>query len=907
MCVNRAALCKATLRRYTSRVPNTDLPIYELENALVAALKKSNRLILQAPTGSGKSTQVPQMILDHGLADVGEIVVLQPRRLATRMLAQRVAFERKCKLGDEVGYQIRLDRVCSAKTRIRFVTEGVLLRQMLGDPQLRGVAVIIFDEFHERHLYGDITLAKALELQESARPDLRLVVMSATLETATLGKYLAPCDTLTSAGRTYPVHIEYLPKSLRADEYPVWDAAAEELERLAPATEGDVLIFMSGAYEISRTISAVRARLGGKFVVLPLHGELPASEQDAAIARYDARKVIVSTNVAETSLTIDGVRVVIDAGLARVARFDANRGINTLLIERISRASADQRAGRAGRTAPGVCLRLWTEDEHANRPAQETPEVRRLDLAEVVLTLKASGVENVAAFRWLEAPDPKSLALAETLLLDLGALSRTGVPPVGVGQASLPVQTVASKIISPAANVLDRQGCLSDSHRQDACATTITPLGRRMMAFPAHPRYARMLLAAQERGCVPAICQVAALTQGKSLLPRATGKQQQTDREDLFGGDATSDFFVLLRALRHAEQASFNPQRLRPLGVNGIAAREASALAQQFRGIAKDEGLDCEPRDTSSEALARCILAGFPDHVGVRLDRGTLRVQLVHGRRGVLARESMVQDAALLVVGEVREVESRDDVQTLLTLATAVQEDWLREMFPEAFSQQTEVFYDTTQRRVMTRKVTRFRDLEIRAERTENVPTEQAAVILAAEVEAGRLKLENWNHDVEQWILRLNQLADWCPEYELPKLTTADRHVLVEQLCLGASGYRDIKERAVWPVVKSWLSPMQQQLVEDQAPERLELPNGKRAKITYAENAQPTLGARIQDLYGVTHDLRIGGGKIPLVIQVLAPNYRPIQITTSLANFWKESYPKIKQELSRKYPKHEWR
>ncbi len=862
MRVNRTALCKATHRRYTPRVPNTDLPIYELENELVAALKKSNRLILQAPTGSGKSTQVPQMLLDHGLADAGEIVVLQPRRLATRMLAQRVAFEQKCKLGDEVGYQIRLDRVCSAKTRIRFVTEGVLLRQMLNDPQLRGVAVIIFDEFHERHLYGDITLAKALELQERARPDLRLVVMSATLETATLGKYLAPCDTLTSAGRTFPVQIEYLPKSLRADEYPVWDAAAEELERLAPTTEGDVLIFMSGAYEISRTISAVRARLGGKFVVLPLHGELPASEQDAAIARYDARKVIVSTNVAETSLTIDGVRVVIDAGLARVARFDANRGINTLLIERISRASADQRAGRAGRTAPGVCLRLWTEDEHANRPAQETPEVRRLDLAEVVLTLKASGVENVAAFRWLEAPDPKSLALAETLLLDLGAIGADG---------------------------------------------KITELGRRMMAFPAHPRYARMLLAAHERGCVPAICQVAALTQGKSLLPRATGKQQQTDREDLFGGDATSDFFVLLRALRHAEQASFNPQRLRPLGVNGIAAREASALAQQFRAIAKDEGLDCEPRDTSSEALARCILAGFPDHVGVRLDRGTLRVQLVHGRRGVLARESMVQDATLLVVGEVREVESRDDVQTLLTLATAVQEDWLREMFPEAFSQQTEVFYDTTQRRVMARKVTRFRDLEIRAERTENVPTEQAAAILAAEVEAGRLKLENWNHDVEQWILRLNQLADWCPEYELPKLTPADRHVLVEQLCLGASGYRDIKERSVWPVVKSWLSPMQQQLVEDQAPERLELPNGKRAKITYAENAQPTLGARIQDLYGVTHDLRIGGGKIPLVIQVLAPNYRPIQITTSLANFWKESYPKIKQELSRKYPKHEWK
>jgi ATP-dependent helicase HrpB len=556
------------------------------------------------------------------------------------------------------------------------------------------------------------------------------------------------------------------------------------------------------------------------------------------------------------------VRTVVDSGPARVARFDPNRGINTLLVERISRASADQRAGRAGRTAPGQCLRLWTELEHAQRPPQETPEVRRLDLAEVVLTLKASGVEDVAKFRWLEAPDPKSLAKAETLLADLGAVDEIGA---------------------------------------------ITELGRRMLAFPVHPRYARMLLAADERGCVPAICQIAALTQGKPVLPRAQGKQQQESREDLFSGDAASDLFMLLRALRYAEQANFNPERLRPLGVNGIAAREATALAQQFRSIAKEEGLNDEPRDTSSEALARCILAGFPDQVGVRLDRGTLRVQLVHGRRGVLARDSVVHDAELIVAGEIREVDSRDDVQTLITLATAIREEWLREEFPAGFSQNTEVFYESTQRRVMARRVTRFHDLEIHVERTDDVPSEQAAAILAAEVTAGRLKLENWNHDVEQWILRLNQLAEWQPDYELPKLTVEDRHTLIEQLCLGASSYRDIKDRSVWPVVKSWLSPAQIDLLEKMAPERLELPNGRKAKITYAENAPPALGARIQDLYGVEGDLRIAGGKVPLVIQVLAPNYRPVQITTSLANFWKESYPKLKQELSRKYPKHEWR
>jgi ATP-dependent helicase HrpB len=488
--------------------------------------------------------------------------------------------------------------------------------------------------------------------------------------------------------------------------------------------------------------------------------------------------------------------------------------------------------------------------------------VKRLDLAEVVLTLKASGVRDVAKFRWLESPDAKALERAETLLLDLGAIDEAG---------------------------------------------EITALGRRMLAFPTHPRYARMLLAAHERGCVPAVCHVAALTQGKAVLPRAQGKQQQEDRESVLGSDATSDFFVLLRAIRYAESMNFNPQRLRLLGVNGIASREAMALAQQFLAIARDEGLDVEPRDAGGEALARCVLAGFPDHVGMRLDRGTLRVQLVHGRRGVLARESVVQEAPLLVVGEVREVESRDDVQTLLTLATAIREEWLREMFPEAFSEGLEVFYDTTQRRVMARRVTRFRDLEIRVERTDNVPAEQAAALLAAEVQSGRCPLDHWNHDVEQWILRLNQLAEWCPEYELPKLTPEDRTTLVEQLCLGASSYREIKDRAVWPVVKSWLSAPQQDLLEKMAPERLELPNGKRAKITYADKAPPTLGARIQDLYGVTSDLRIAAGKVPLVIQVLAPNYRPVQITTSLENFWKESYPKLKQELSRKYPKHEWR
>jgi len=836
------------------------LPIYELENQLTESLRAHSRLVLQAPTGSGKSTQVPQILLDKGLAGDGEIVVLQPRRLATRMLAARVAQERGVRLGEEVGYQIRLDKVCSRKTRIRFVTEGVLLRQMLGNPELRGVGAIIFDEFHERHLYGDITLARALDLQETRRPDLKLVVMSATLDAGALQKYLAPCELLTSRGRTFPVDVEYLAKPL--GDSPVWDAAAEEFERVAAQTDGDVLVFMSGAYEISRTIAAIRhTRTGGQCTVLPLHGELPVADQDAAVARSERRKVIVSTNVAETSLTIDGVRVVIDGGQAKIARFDPYRGINTLLVERISRASAEQRAGRAGRTAPGRCVRLWTEREHHDRPAQELPEVKRLDLAEVVLTLKASGVEDVAKFRWLEAPDARSLERALTLLTDLGALAGAGA---------------------------------------------ITALGRRMLAFPAHPRYARMLLAAQELGCVPVVVQLAALTQGRGLLRRAEGKQMQQERDAALGEAAESDFFMHLRALRFAEQSNFNPQTCRALGIHALAAREAAALAEQFLRIAKDEGLDITPRETSGEALQRCVLAGFPDMVALRLDAGTLRCALVHGRKGVLARESVVT-APLLVASEVREVEMRGDVETLLTLATGIKEEWLREFFPDGFRETTEVFFDSSLRRVLAKRQTRFHDLVLRSEQSDKVPQEQAAALLAREVEAGTCPLKLWDNAVEQWILRLNQLAEWFPEYELPKLGDADRRMLVEQICHGATSYKDIKERPVWPVVKSWLSPVQQQLLDDQAPERIDLPGGRKAKIIYAPHTAPHIATRIQDLYGVTGELRIAGHRVPLVIQVLAPNHRPIQITQNLATFWKDNYPKIKQELQRKYPRHEWR
>lgn len=848
-------------------MPREDLPIFELEHPLVAELEECSRLIIQAPTGSGKSTQVPQILLDHGSLGVGQVVILQPRRLATRLLAARVASERNSRLGEEVGYQIRFENITSDRTRIRFVTEGILLRQLIQDPQLRSVSAILFDEFHERHLYGDITLARALQLQATSRPDLKLAVMSATLDAGLLEKYLAPCGVLSSSGRAFPVEIEYLPKPVGGDGYPIWDLAADELERVAPRTEGDVLIFMPGKYEISRTISAVRAsRVSDRFVVLPLHGELPPSEQDAALAHYEKRRAIVATNVAETSLTIDGVRVVIDSGLARIARFDPRRGINTLLVEKISRASAEQRAGRAGRTAPGHCLRLWTEREHLDRAPQELPEVKRLDLAEVVLTLKASGVEEIGSFRWLEPPDPQALARAEQLLVDLGAF------------------------------------------RAGDAASSVTPLGRRMLAFPVHPRYARMLLAAQQYRCVPAVALIAALTQGRSLLRRLEGKQAREDREDVLGGDAGSDFFILMRAFRYAENSHFDSQRCARLGINAGAAREAAQLTEQFLAIARDEGLDLETGEVKSGLIERCVLAGFPDQVAVRLDAGTLRCGLVHGRRGVLARESAVHGARLLVASEVREIESSEkERQVLLALATKIEEDWLRELFPESLRDETRIEFDPALRRVVGHRTTLFHDLVLRSEEFSPKSDPAAAQILVREVLAGSCPLKHWDNAVEQWIERVNFVATEFPELEFPRIDEGGKLLLLEQICQGATSYKEIKERPVWPVVKSWLSAAQQQTLDELAPERIKLANGRAAKITYGDAASPTIAARIQDLYDTPRGLAVGRGRTALRIQVLAPNHRPIQITNDLENFWREGYPRIKKELQRKYPKHEWR
>ena len=883
-----------------------ELPIYELREELTQALTESNRFLIEAPTGSGKSTQIPQMVLDCGagfpacpspqtgksapLAG-GEVVVLQPRRLAARLLAKRVAFERNVKLGGEVGYQVRMERHVSSSTMIRYVTEGILLRQFLSDPELKGISTIIFDEFHERHIYGDITLARALLLQKT-RPDLKVIVMSATLDAGPLRDYLSPCCELKSEGRMFPVDIHYSPKRIDFKHHPVWEAAADAFEEaIKGGAEGDVLVFMPGAYEIARTVEAIRGKkCAREFAVLPLHGELRANEQDAAVSDVGQRKVVVATNVAETSITIDGIRVVIDSGLARIARYDPRRGIDTLLIERISQASAAQRAGRGGRTAPGTCLRLWTEKEHAARPAQELPEILRHDLAEVVLTLKASGINDIENFQWLEKPNPESLERTLTLLTDLGAIN----PPRPDGHPSVGGECAAAE--SP-----PREGCAKRG------VGSLTEIGRKMVSFPMHPRYARMLIAGEKYECVRQACLIAALTQGRSILERNKGKQTRGQRDDLLGDDDVSDFKRLMRAWVFADKNNYRADACRRLGIHGGAARQVKPLYERFLKIAEEAGLTINRRPPEDEDLQKCILVAFSDHVAKRRDQGTLHCEVVHNRSGDLDRDSMVRDADLFVAAQIAEIEGSRDLNVRLNLCTAIEEEWLEELFPDDVVEKEETIFNPILKRAVSKHWKEFRGLELHSKVTQDVDPQQAAEIIAIEVISGRLTIPKWDDQVEKWIARVNCLAAACPDYGIPEIDDEAREAMIQEICLGAVCRRDLKDRPVWKVVKSWLTPVQREMVDKQVPEKIKLPSGFGCRVRYELGQPPVIAATIQKLYGLEESPKIAFGTLPVVVEALAPNQRPQQKTTDMKSFWANSYPLLKKELKGRYPKHEWR
>ena len=848
------------------------------------------------------------MLLDAGLAGDKKIVVLQPRRVAARTVAARVAWERNSKLGAEVGYQIRFDDQTSLGTRICFVTEGILLRWLQDDPTLADTAVILFDEFHERNLLSDVALALAKQLQRTTRPDLKIAVMSATLDAEPVATYLHDCPILVSEGQSYPVEVHYLDQH---DERPVTDQAADMVERIVNSGfDGDVLVFMPGVGEINATIGAIRAaRTHEKLALIPLHGELQAEEQDAAFAAHALRKIVVATNVAETSVTIDGIRHVVDSGVARVARYDAERGISTLFIEPISRASSDQRKGRAGRTAPGTCWRLWTESGHLNRPERNTPEIQRSDLAEVVLLLHSLGIKRAAEFDWLDKPDPQAVERAEKLLVMLGALRGVEGPESRVESRTLPPSTLDPRP-----------------------STDLTAIGRQMLRLPMHPRYSRMLVEASKRDCVRAAALCAALVSGRDLLQRLRRDEKYiSEARELFEASQDSDFLTLMRAFQFAKKSRFNFDSCRRYGINAQVARQVEQTFEQIVSIAEREQLvgergsrvqgKTEPpstldsRPSTDDALLRCLMAGFIDQLCVRRDLGTLDCDMTERRRGTLLRESVVQNANLFVTATIREVPGRgSDNLTLLGLATAVKREWIQELFPQHLTGVVEHLYDRTHKRVAAVKMVRFGDLVIHHEHQREVEPAASGRALAEAAQQSFFELPLLNHDVKQFIARVNLVCAAMPELEFPALDDAAITHCLARAFHGLTLAKEAQATHVKEEFRKHLAPEQLGWLDELAPLSVPWLSEKKLKLIYPEKARdeggeanpPEAQVKLHGCFALKEHPHIGEGKVPVKLWLTTPDGKRLEATFNWPAFRANTYPKLKSALQKKFPAILW-
>jgi ATP-dependent helicase HrpB len=848
----------------------TSLPIWQVHGQIIQTLREGRRLVLVAPTGSGKTTQVPQMLLDSGLCN-GRIVVLQPRRVAARTVAARVAWERRVQLGAEVGYQIRFEDHTSLGTRICFVTEGILLRWLQDDSMLQDISAILFDEFHERNLLSDVALALVKRLQQTRRPDLRMIVMSATLEAEPVAKYLGDCPILVSEGKAFPVEIRHIPLT---DERPVSEQAADVVASIITTGDpGDILIFMPGMGEINATIGACRAMgCAEPLALIPLHGELPPEEQDLAFAPNRLRKVVVATNVAETSVTIDGIVHVIDSGLARVARYDPERGIGTLFIEPISRASAEQRAGRAGRTAPGVCHRLWTESGQLNRPERNTPEIQRSDLAEVVLLLHSLGIRDAAHFDWLDRPDPQAVERAEQLLRILGALR-------------------------PAF---------------EAAGPDLTPIGWEMLRLPMHPRYSRMIVEASKYNCVPAAALCAALVSGRDLLVRLGRDDKHiAEARELFEASAESDFYTLMRAYQFARNNGYNVERCRRYGVHAQIARQ---VQQTFEQILQAARAPAEAVPKNEDALPRCVAAGFIDQLCHRREQGTLDCDVVDGRSGTLMRESVVQTATLFVAATIREVSGRTGNMMLLGLATAVRREWIEEMFPEQVTVRIEHLFDPVHKRVSAIKLVRFHDLVIHHEHQREIDPVASGRCLAEAALKPYFELPLFTHELKQTMARINLVAAVMPELEL---APADKSFLTSFLARAFAGLTLAKEaqathlRDLFP---DFYGRERMEWLDELAPQAITWHDGRKLKLLYPEEARdddgepnsPEVQVKLHECFALKEHPHICEGKLPIKLWLSTPDGKRLEATYNWPAFKASSYPKLKPSLQKKFPSHLW-
>lgn len=908
------------------------LPIDALLSDIAAALSaQATRpaLVLEAPPGAGKTTRVPWLILDRLVGDAGDVVVLEPRRLAAHVSAARVAEERGEALGGRVGVQMRFQSIVGPKTRLRYVTEGVLLRQLQRDPQLAGVSAVILDELHERHLATDLALALLRRLQLGPRPDLILLAMSATLHGERVAEYLGGCPVLRASGRVFPVEISYQPGE--PDE-PLWLKVRAALRAVlahdsqAERDGGDVLVFLPGAAEIRRCQDELAELAQQRDLdVLPLHGDLPFDDQRRAVAPRSReggaarrRKIILATNVAETSLTIDGVTVVIDSGLARVAGHNPWSGLPTLRLQPICRAQATQRAGRAGRTAPGRCLRLYSRVDHDNRPEFEVPEIRRSDLAEMLLMLAATDDQDGTG-RGLR---PEQLPFIDP-------------PP--------------ESALDSAHKLLRRLGATGDDGR-------LTALGRKMSELPLHPRLARLVLAAADRGLLSDGATLAALLSERdlrlgrsSLTSRGSAHAPSSLRADTIG---PSDLLHLLDLQQEAEARRFDRSALSRIGRHGIDADVAVRVDRARRQIAQ-----AAPRSPGSaspalrsgsaqheQALLQAIVCAYPDRVARRRGKPgpiaseeTIELSLAAGGAAVLSAGSIVRSDELLVIVDVEDRSGGTagraatptspagsptvaGGKTVVRLASAVKPDWLLDVPAAPLSESEVIAWNDTAERVDVVRKLLYEQLVLDEDRRPAGGQSAAEVaILAQQVHAAQFAPFSDGEALPAFLAKLATVQAHAPELGIAPPSDAQLAEATRQLCQGHNSFADLRSLSLIDGLLQLLEqarrketgasvderPLRSELAR-LAPDSMVLPGGRRLRIHYEADRPPWVASRLQDFFGLREGPRIFGGRVPLVLQLLAPNQRPVQVTTDLAGFWQRHYPALRRELGRRYPRHAW-
>ena len=831
------------------------LPIDEVLPQLRAALTAHRSVILQAPPGAGKSTVVPLALLEEPWARGKRLIMLEPRRLAARAVAQRMAGTLREGVGQTVGYRMRLDTRVSKATRIEVVTEGVLTRMLQSDPSLEGVAALIFDEFHERSLQADLGLALSLDARDNLSPDLKLVMMSATLDGERVAALLGDAPIVTAQGRMFPVETRFAgkgapvlfdPAAARGSQESPEKIVAQIVLGALSEEPGDVLVFLPGAREIRRVQTLVEERLRSavtsRVLVLPLFGELSAGEQDAALAPGEggARKVVLATNIAETSLTIPGVRVVVDSGLVRRSVFDPATGMSRLETQRISRASADQRQGRAGRVESGVCYRAWSEGAQRSLAPFSPPEITDADLTPLALDLANWGVRDAAELRWLDAPPAAMMASARDLLAHLGALDGDG---------------------------------------------RITAHGREMASLGVHPRLAHMLLKARDLGAVALAADFAALLSERDLLRGAPGSRD-TDvrtRRDLLRGERA------------------------PPGVDWGSFQRAKKTSQDLRRRLERETAAGERRSANDVDAGILLAFAYPDRIGRRRAGDEARYTLANGRGAHFADAQSLgrQDFIVAVDLDDRERDAR------ILLAAPLARSDIEKHCADQIVRAASVEWNSREKAVMARRVVRLDAVVLDDVPLPEVPVEAARAAMLTGVRELGINALNWTRDARDLQARMEfvrhaagESNDW-PAVDDVSLAETLEDWLAPWLD-GVTRKDHLSRISLPEAFRAMLPWDQQRKLDELAPTHLEVPSGSRIRIDYLDESAPVVSVRLQEVFGLEKTPLIGGGKVPITFKLLSPAQRPVQVTRDLSGFWRGSYADVRKDMRGRYPKHYW-